>query len=141
MGACLSCLSPSQEPGLNENTPLLSDDPHVTQPASNASATEIDKLKREQELSQIVDFTGRNLIDLISVQQPEPQSSMRSASEYKAIIQRNSQAKLKDSWPKLKKSTDSGDFSWLKDLAKKGDDAIKAEPVIEASEPLIVSFG
>ncbi|CAN6626276.1 hypothetical protein TRVA0_010S02938 [Trichomonascus vanleenenianus] len=180
MGICSSCLRGAfdfDEDRIgelqNERTPLLQDrngvEPQVSEVtigdgsvSGSANADDDDKVKRDQALNEIVTYTGKNLIDVTSVSQPEVRTIGKSANEYKRIL-----AELKFSNESAGTSPASGyksrvrsvssvqtvlpkkasneqltekDKNWLNELAVAANRAINNEPPIKPVGELILQF-
>jgi hypothetical protein len=145
MGICQSCLY--GEPELaeeNEQTGLLRDPQPVY--AATKDTDMKDRKKHERVLKNIVNFTGRNLIDVTSAEVEDFAINGRSATEYKQALEA-----LVEELPaeepltkfdnhlslKLKRSQ----VDWLNKLAMGAEEAIQKEPRIAPVGDLVQTFG
>ena len=160
MGVCYSCLRglTGEEDHVNESiseanerTPFIQDYSHYQSFKSDSERQ--NNAKRQQALQEIVGFTGENLIDVTSVAQPEVHSIGKSAAEYRELL---SQLTHVENSPTVNGSVDRGSFDlfpkdsnitltdeerdWLSQLVCDASKAMKSEPVIKLTEPLVHTF-
>lgn len=146
MGICQSCLY-GELPDIeeeNEQAGLLGDS--QTTYATMKDNDVKDRKKHEETLNNIVNFTGRNLIDVTSVGIEDFTINGKSTSEYKQALDIILDQEPTDELPtkfgknlslKLAKSQ----IDWLNKLAHSAEEAIDKEPRIVASGELVQTFG
>lgn len=165
MGICLSCLRDEGEEEPQEQSPLLQQqDSHPSYMTGSVTTIReepsVDRVKRDQTLRDIVEFTGENFIDVTSVAQPEVRTVGKSAADYKRALAElkafsNSQnAPASSSPPSMTFSPSSDcvlpkaseeelseqDQQWLKSLGQGITKALSQEPVVHSVGDLVLDF-
>lgn len=153
---------------MNEQTPLLSDSGNSHDGAQLTNSQTYDRVKREEVLNDIVQYTGENLIDVTSISQPEVRTVGKSANEYKKILAElkyansggtsssvstspnstnasssvNNHSLNKSLLPKTSTNSLISDTEkkWLDGIASEATKALKDEPIVHPVGTLVLNF-
>lgn len=144
MGICQSCLyGESDIVDENEQTALLREPQPVYYTVKDPDPR--DRKKHEQLLNSIVNFTGRNLIDVTSVGVEEVASSGKSAGEYQQALDTFQNYPLEEPLSKFDKNLSlklsTSQVDWLNKLAKEAEEAVLGGPRVAAVGELVQTFG